>query len=129
MQKRVLETPNIEVHWDSNVKEIVGTEEGFNKAVTGVIIENKFSGEQKKLDIDGYFSAIGHKPNSDLFKDVLDLNETGYIITKPDSTATNIEGVFACGDVQDWAYRQAVTAAGTGCMAALESERFLAAQD
>jgi thioredoxin reductase (NADPH) len=129
MQKRVFDTPNIEIHWDSLVKEITGTEEGFNKAVTGVIIENKKTGEQKTLDIEGYFSAIGHKPNSDLFRDVLEMNETGYLITKPDSTATNVEGVFACGDVQDWVYRQAVTAAGTGCMAALEAERFLAAQE
>lgn len=129
MQKRVFNTPNIEVHWDTIVKEIVGTEEGFNKAVTGVIIANKHTGEEKKLEVDGYFSAIGHKPNSDLFTGVLDMNETGYIKTRPGSTATNIEGVFACGDVQDWVYRQAVTAAGTGCMAALEAERFLSAQE
>jgi thioredoxin reductase (NADPH) len=129
MQNRVANTPNIVLHWNSVVKEIVGTEEGFNKAVTGVIIENVKSGEQTKLDIDGYFSAIGHKPNSDLFKGVLDMNEVGYLITKPDSTETNIPGVFACGDVQDWKFRQAVTAAGSGCMAALEAERFLAAQE
>jgi thioredoxin reductase (NADPH) len=128
MQKRVATTPNIELHWNNVVKEIVGTEEGFNKAVTGVIIENVKSGEQKKLEVDGYFSAIGHKPNSDLFAGVLDMNEVGYIITRPDSTETNVPGVFACGDVQDWKFRQAVTAAGSGCMAALEAERFLAAQ-
>ena len=129
MQKRVATTPNIVLHWNNVVKEIVGTEEGFNKAVTGVIIENVKTGEQTKLEVDGYFSAIGHKPNSDLFKGVLDMNEVGYLITKPDSTETNIPGVFACGDVQDWKFRQAVTAAGSGCMAALEAERFLTAQE
>ncbi len=129
MQRRVATTPNIDLHWNSVVKEIVGTEEGFNKAVTGVIIENLKTGEQTKLEVDGYFSAIGHKPNSDLFTGVLDMNDVGYIITKPDSTETNIPGVFACGDVQDWKFRQAVTAAGSGCMAALEAERFLASQE
>ena len=129
MAKRAMNTPNIEIHWNSNVKEIVGTEEGFNKAVTGVIIENKITGEQTKLEVDGYFSAIGHKPNSDLFVGQLDMNEVGYLITKPDSTATNVEGVFACGDIQDALYRQAITAAGSGCMAAIEAERFLGAQE
>jgi thioredoxin reductase (NADPH) len=129
MQRRVATTPNIELHWNCVVKEITGTEEGFNKAVTGVNIENILTGERKSLEVDGYFSAIGHKPNSDLFKGVLDMNEVGYIITKPDSTETNVPGVFACGDVQDWKFRQAVTAAGSGCMAALEAERFLAAQE
>lgn len=129
MQKRVLNTPNIEVHWFNVVDEIVGTEEGFNKAVTGVIISNVKTGEKKKLDVDGYFVAIGHKPNSDLFTGVLDMDETGYLKTRPDSTATNVEGVFACGDVQDKVFRQAVTAAGTGCMAAIEAERFLSMQE
>jgi len=129
MQRRALNTENLKIHWDSHVKEIVGTEEGFNKAVTGVIIYNKYTNEETLLEVDGYFSAIGHKPNSELFTGQLDMNDVGYLITKPDSTATNIEGVYACGDVQDAIYRQAVTAAGTGCMAALEAERFLAAQE
>ena len=129
MQKRVLNTPNIEVHWFNVVEEIVGTEEGFTKAVTGVIIRNVKTDEKKKLDVDGYFVAIGHKPNSELFTGVLEMDETGYLKTRPDSTATNVEGVFACGDVQDKIYRQAVTAAGTGCMAAIEAERFLSMQE
>ncbi len=125
MQHRVLNQANIEVHWDSTVKEIVGTEQGFNKAVNGVIIENVKTGETKKLDVDGYFVAIGHKPNSDIFQGQLDMDEVGYIKTKADSTKTNVEGVFACGDVQDKIFRQAVTAAGTGCMSAIEAERYI----
>lgn len=128
MQKRVFNTKNIEMVWDSIPKEIVGKEEGFSKTVTGVIVENVKSKETKTVAIDGFFVAIGHKPNSEFVKGKLDMNETGYIITKPDSTATNVPGVFACGDVQDHVYRQAVTAAGTGCMAAIEAERFLADQ-
>jgi thioredoxin reductase (NADPH) len=129
MQKRVFKTKNIEMVWDSVPKEIIGKQEGFSKAVTGVIVENVKTGEQKTIDIDGFFVAIGHKPNSAMFKGQLDMDETGYLITAPDSMATNVEGVFAAGDIQDKTYRQAVTAAGTGCMAALEAERFLADQD
>ncbi len=129
MQKRVFKTENIEMVWDSVPKEIVGKQEGFSKAVTGVIVDNVKTGEQKTLDIDGFFVAIGHKPNSDMFKEQLEMDDTGYLITAPDSTATNVPGVFAAGDIQDKTYRQAVTAAGTGCMAALEAERFLADQD
>ncbi len=120
MQSRVLKTSNIEMVWNSVPKEIVG---GQN--VEGVIIQDVKTGEERRIDIEGIFIAIGHKPNSELFRGVLDMDELGYLITKPDSTATNVPGVFAAGDVQDKKYRQAVTAAGTGCMAAIEAERFL----
>lgn len=128
MQKRVFNTPNIELLWDTEVKEIVGVEEGFTKALNGVIVFNNKTGEERKLDIEGFFVAIGHVPNTDLFKGKLEMDDTGYLITKPDSTATSIPGVFAAGDVQDKHFRQAITAAGTGCMAAMESERFLGEQ-
>ena len=120
MQNKVLNTPNIEVLWNHVTKEIVG-----EKNVEGVIVENVKTGEQKRIDISGYFVAIGHKPNTSLFKGQLELDENGYIVTAPSSTKTNIEGVFAAGDVQDHVFRQAITAAGTGCMAAIETERFL----
>ncbi len=128
MQNRVFKTPNIEILWNTEVKEIVGTEEGFTKALNGAIVINNKTNEERKIDIDGFFVAIGHKPNTSLFVDKLDMDDTGYLITKPDSTATNIPGVFAAGDVQDKHFRQAITAAGTGCMAAMESERFLGEQ-
>ncbi len=129
MQKRVMSTENIEMVWDTVPLEILGETEGFAKKVTGVKVKNVKSDEEKVIGIDGFFVAIGHKPNTDLFKGQLDMNDTGYLITKPDSTETNIEGVFAAGDVQDHIYRQAVTAAGTGCMAAIEAERWLAVQE
>ncbi len=125
MQHRVLNTPNIEIHYRTETKEIVG--DGQN--VTGVLVYNNQTLEERVLPVTGFFVAIGHKPNTELFQGILDMDANGYLITKPDSTRTNIEGVFACGDVQDHVYRQAVTAAGTGCMAALEAERYLAAKE
>lgn len=125
MVNRVLNTANIELHYNSETEEVLGD----GQVVTGVRIKNNISQEVKDLDVTGFFVAIGHTPNTELFKDVLDMDETGYIITKPNVTATNIPGVFACGDVQDNVYRQAITAAGTGCMAALEAERYLASKD
>jgi thioredoxin reductase (NADPH) len=125
MQNKVLSTPNIEVLWNHEVKEIVGNVQGFTKALNGAILVNNKTSEEKKIDIEGFFVAIGHIPNTDIFKGKLDMDETGYLITKPDSTATNVDGIFAAGDVQDKHYRQAITAAGTGAMAAIEAERFL----
>lgn len=119
MQQRALNNEKIEVIWNNKVIDILGEND-----VTGVKLENTISKEISDMPIDGVFLAIGHKPNTDLFKNIIDLNESGYIITK-NGTNTNIPGVFACGDVQDWIYRQAVTAAGTGCMAAIDAERFL----
>lgn len=128
MQHRVMNTPNIELLWNHEVKEIVGVEQGFNKALNGAILINNKTGEEKKIDIEGFFVAIGHTPNTKLFVDKLEMDETGYLKTKADSTATSVEGIFAAGDVQDKIYRQAITAAGTGCMAAMEAERFLGEQ-
>jgi thioredoxin reductase (NADPH) len=124
MVNRVLSTPNIEVIYDTETKEILGD----GKNVTGVEVINNKTNETSTLAVDGFFVAIGHKPNTDLFKGFLDMDDTGYLLTKADSTKTNIEGVFACGDVQDSYYRQAITAAGSGCMAALDAERYLAAR-
>lgn len=120
MQERVFSTPNIEVLFEHTTKEIVGGMMGVN----GVLLEGP-DGSEKKLDITGFFLAIGHHPNSELFTEYLDLDEQGYIITKGKTSQTNIEGVFACGDIQDPTYRQAITAAASGCMAALDAERFL----
>ncbi|WP_291401745.1 thioredoxin-disulfide reductase [Daejeonella sp.] len=125
MQNRVLNTPNIEIHYNTDTKEILGD----GKNVTGILVSNNQTGEEKTIDVSGFFVAIGHNPNTEIFKGWLDMDETGYLITKPDSTKTNIEGVFACGDAQDKLWRQAITAAGTGCMAALEAERYLAAKE
>lgn len=125
MVSRVLNTENIEVLWDSTTKEVLGDMKGVN----GVLVENVKTGELRTLDVTGFFVAIGHKPNTELFKGQLDMDKNGYLVTKADSTATNIPGVFAAGDVQDHKFRQAITAAGTGCMAAIESERFLGEQE
>jgi thioredoxin reductase (NADPH) len=122
MQHRVFNTPNIEVIMNSETLEITGTQ-----TVDGAIVRNRNTGETRKLDVTGFFVAIGHEPNSGIFKGWLDMDANGYIRTIPGSTKTNVPGVFACGDVQDHIYRQAVTAAGTGCMAALDAERYLAA--
>lgn len=123
MQHRVENLENIEIHWNTETVEVLG-EEG----VTGVRVKNNKSGEESTLDITGFFVAIGHKPNTDVFADWLDLNDAGYIINQPGSSKTNREGVFVSGDAADHVYRQAVTAAGTGCMAALDAERYLAAK-
>lgn len=125
MQNKVLNTPNIEVLWDTEVKEIVGEIKGFTKALNGAILFNNKTNKEFKIDIEGFFVAIGHKPNTTIFENKLDMDEVGYLITKPDSTATNVPGIFAAGDVQDKHFRQAITAAGTGAMAAIEAERFL----
>jgi len=125
MQNKVLNTPNIEMLWNTEVKEIVGEVKGFTKALDGAILVNNKTNEEFRIDIEGFFVAIGHKPNTDIFKDKLEMDEIGYLITKPDSTATSVLGIFAAGDVQDKHFRQAITAAGTGAMAAIEAERFL----
>ena len=123
MQDRALNHPKISVMWNSEIVEMYGDPAG--KGLESVDIRNIPSGEVNNLVTDGVFMAIGHKPNSDIFKGQLDLNDAGYIVTSPDSTATSVEGVFAAGDIQDFTYKQAVTAAGSGCMAAIEVERFL----
>jgi len=123
-QERLFANPKIAVVWDSVVDEIVGTEQPTS--VTGVRLKNVKTGAISDLAVDGVFVAIGHTPNTGLFAGALTMDDEGYLVTVPGSTATNIPGVFAAGDVQDKIYRQAVTAAGTGCMAALEAERFLA---
>lgn len=125
MVARVLATPNIQVHYNTETLEILGN----GKNVTGVKVLNNQSGVETDIAIEGFFVAIGHKPNTDIFNGQLTMDETGYLLTKPGSTLTNIEGIFACGDVQDMYYRQAVTAAGSGCMAALDAERYLAAKE
>lgn len=121
MQKRAMEHPKIEILWNQNVIEAKGEQQGL----TSIVLENTQNKNQSQLPVGGLFYAIGHVPNTEIFKGQLDLDETGYIKTVPGTTQTNIEGVFAAGDVQDKIYRQAITAAGSGCMAALEAERWL----
>lgn len=124
MQKRVKSRENIEILWNTEVDEVLGAEE-----VEGVRVINNQTGEKRELKVQGFFVAIGHQPNTDIFKDYLEMDESGYIKTIPGTSKTNVEGVFATGDAQDNVYRQAVTAAGTGCMGALDAERFLAAKE
>jgi thioredoxin reductase (NADPH) len=126
LHERLFKNPKIEVVWDTVVEEITGTADP--KTVTGVRLKNVKSGKVTNRAVDGVFVAIGHAPATELFKGQLEMKESGYLITRPDSTATSIPGVFAAGDVKDDTFRQAVTAAGMGCMAALEAERFLAAE-
>ena len=124
MQKRVMNNPKIEILWNHETEEILGEEE-----VTGVRVKSNQTGEEKVLDVEAFFVAIGHQPNTAIFEGLVDMDANGYIQTLPGTTRTNIPGVFACGDAQDHEYRQAVTAAGTGCMAALDAERFLSADE
>ena len=124
LQDRLFKNPKIEMIWNHTLHEVKGTENP--KSVTHAVIKNTISGELSERPIDGIFVAIGHKPNTDMFKGIMDMDDEGYLLTKSGFTSTNIPGVFAAGDVQDKIFRQAVTAAGTGCMAALEAEKFLA---
>ena len=127
MQDRLFRNPKVEMVWDTQLEEVLGDENP--PGVTGVRLKNVKTGAISERAVDGVFVAIGHRPNSDIFKGILDMDSEGYLITRPDSTCTNIPGVFAAGDVKDKVFRQAVTAAGLGCMAALEAEKFLAAAE
>jgi len=123
MQDRVMKSSNIKVYWNSETDEVIG-----DTKVEAVRIKNNQTEEKTEIPVSAFFVAIGHQPNSDIFKGWLDMDETGYVKTIPGTAKTNIEGVFAAGDVQDKIYRQAVTAAGSGCMAALDAERYLGAK-
>jgi thioredoxin reductase (NADPH) len=123
MQERVKNNPKIKIHWNSETEEILGDANG----VTGIRIKNNVTQATEEIALTGFFVAIGHQPNTSIFKGQLDMDAQEYLITEKGSSRTNIPGVFACGDVQDTTYRQAVTAAGSGCMAALDAERWLAA--
>ena len=120
MQDRALNNPKIEMLWNTAVTDIVGKDQ-----LESISLKNTVTGEESSMNVAGLFIAIGHRPNTDVFKGVIDMEDSGYLITRPDSTYTNIEGVFACGDVKDHVYRQAITAAGSGCMAAIDTERWL----
>ncbi len=123
MQERAFSNPKIEVVWNTVVDELLGEHQ-----LEGAVVRNVKSGEVRTLAVTGLFVAIGHRPNTDLFKGVLDMEDNGYLITAAGSSRTNVAGVFACGDVQDHTYRQAITAAGSGCMAAIDCERWIEAQ-
>ena len=125
MANRVINTENIDIMFNTETVEVIGD----GQLVTGVKVRNNKSGSEVDIEATGFFVAIGHKPNTDIFKDFLKLDETGYIINEPGTSKTNIPGVFVSGDAADHVYRQAVTAAGTGCMAALDAERYLAAKE
>lgn len=125
MQQRVFNTPNIQIHWNTETDEILGDDSG----VTGVRVINNKTNEKTVIPVQGFFLAIGHRPNTEIFRNILDMDETGYIKVIPGSTKTNVEGVFAVGDAADKVYRQAVTAAGTGCMGALDAEKFLVSKE
>ena len=127
MTDRVKKNPKIKFILDSVIDEVLGTDENGKKSVTGIRLKNVKTGELKIHECEGVFVAIGHKPNTDIFKGILDMDDVGYLITNKTSTETKIPGVFACGDAQDSYYRQAVTAAGTGCMSAIDAERYLEA--
>jgi thioredoxin reductase (NADPH) len=120
MQDRALNNPKIEMLWNTAVTDIVGKDQ-----LESISLKNTVTGAESSMNVAGLFIAIGHRPNTDVFKGVIDMEDSGYLITRPDSTYTNIEGVFACGDVKDHVYRQAITAAGSGCMAAIDTERWL----
>jgi thioredoxin reductase (NADPH) len=129
MLDRAKRNPKIKFLMNKVIKEVVGKDENGRKSMTGVILLDTIDNSTSLIDADGLFMAIGHKPNTDLFKGILDMDETGYLKVKPGSTYTNVEGVFAAGDVADKTYRQAISAAGTGCMAAIDAERWLEAQE
>ncbi|GGD06933.1 thioredoxin-disulfide reductase [Aquisalinus flavus] len=124
LQDRLFKNPKVEVIWNTEIAEVLGTEQPLG--VTGLKLHNRLTGQSSDIEVDGFFVAIGHSPATELFRGQVDMKDSGYIITAPDSTATSVPGVFAAGDVTDETYRQAVTAAGMGCMAALEAEKYLA---
>jgi len=123
MQQRAMDNPKIDFAWNSVITEILGTQDG---GVTGVLLKDTQTGDIREFPTQGVFMAIGHRPNTDIFAGLLEMDANGYITTVPGTTRTSVDGVWACGDVQDSVYRQAITAAGTGCMAAIEAERWLA---